>query len=1022
MRSQNILRLFFALVIFSAQSVGSMAQSTQFMVKYREAERLFARNQYADAASLYAQLLPDAELWDLTKSAQDSFYLKSLAFTASSFRRSYQPEQAAYYRQMADSVRKNMHLWDSLRHSYQEISHYLGSRKPQKALEAYQQYQKLFGKRLPKHQLTGFIESLAGEAYVHLKNMSVAQLHYENALKTLLLTYSETDQNVRALREELAVLYEKTANFSEAARQYGFLLATADMLAEAGTISQTEYRLLSLNYMNMRATALRRAGALEQAKEAYEALLVAYLQNGQTSLADQSKTIVGLANVLNQLGRYDEAMKLLVSNEKKFPDELWQSAIMLHNAKGTTFFNLGKHEEALKSYQKALDLHTINSKEVSSLERASLLSNVASAQFEVGKLRPHPALLYRQAVSIIEQTFGPRHPELVTLLYNHARVQFELFTNSADFQPAYSTESIALRAYELMKSTQTGYQESSASLLSLMARIAQKKGDITAANEFYTEAVDYQYQRLSSLLPALTQKERKIFLDHINRTFKEYYQFLGQHLYQHPELAGSLYNLQVRNKGQLLREAALMQAELNTKADPELKALWATWSDLQARASASYFLDPDRNSQTMLLHDSLRKEADRVEKQIVMLTNQRQSNNMQANWQDILSALKPGQAAIEMVRIEHTDSVQYIGLILRKDKPAVQIAPFPCGKKMEGQWLQNYRWHVANKELDHESGTHFWAPLHPYLKGITKAFIATEGVYYQISPSTLIIELSEGQSVYLDKLLDLRMVHSTRDLVKPKNTPQLAKNTQIALIGHPAFAPIEGLAAASGQALDHPEEGATICRSIKPLHESRQEIQNIEHLFKKHQQTPLVLLAEQAEEQIVRSLEKVWVLHIASHAFFDEQAAESYLRPADSHQQAMYRSGIYLKDAAVCKPTQTIYPGENDGILTASEVMSMNLSGTELVVLSACETGKGLIQEGEGVYGLRRAFRIAGANSIIMSLWKVEGTPTGELMTAFYRHWLNGTDKHQALRAAQDEMRAKYTYPYYWGGFVLVGE
>ena len=113
---------------------------------------------------------------------------------------------------------------------------------------------------------------------------------------------------------------------------------------------------------------------------------------------------------------------------------------------------------------------------------------------------------------------------------------------------------------------------------------------------------------------------------------------------------------------------------------------------------------------------------------------------------------------------------------------------------------------------------------------------------------------------------------------------------------------------------------------------------------------------------------------------------------------------------------------EENGIITAKEVAQLNLQDNKLVVLSACETGRGKVVDGEGVYGLQRAFQVAGADNVIISLWKVDNTATQLLMTYFYEDYLKSNNPRTALKNAQIKLQVKYPHPNYWGAFYVIGE
>jgi CHAT domain-containing protein len=177
------------------------------------------------------------------------------------------------------------------------------------------------------------------------------------------------------------------------------------------------------------------------------------------------------------------------------------------------------------------------------------------------------------------------------------------------------------------------------------------------------------------------------------------------------------------------------------------------------------------------------------------------------------------------------------------------------------------------------------------------------------------------------------------------------------------------------------------------------------------------------------------LLHIATHGFFlpvllsvpagagTESGHAALWRLSGPHlDNPLWRSGLALAGANTWLRGGELPAEAEDGILHAEDVTGLDLLGTELVVLSACETGLGEVLVGEGVVGLRRAFVLAGARTLVMSLWKVPDQQTQELMEEFYRRLLAGTARADALREAQLTLKAKYPAPLHWGAFISQGD
>jgi CHAT domain-containing protein len=185
------------------------------------------------------------------------------------------------------------------------------------------------------------------------------------------------------------------------------------------------------------------------------------------------------------------------------------------------------------------------------------------------------------------------------------------------------------------------------------------------------------------------------------------------------------------------------------------------------------------------------------------------------------------------------------------------------------------------------------------------------------------------------------------------------------------------------------------------------------------------MTGSEAKTENLENISSPIFLHIATHGFFNptvssENAMSMGIRITKAKENPLLRSGLLLSGAASVIRHEPSLGEKPNGILYAYHVMNFDLSSTELVVLSACETGLGEVVNGVGVYGLSRAFQVAGAGNIIMSLWKVDDEATQELMTAFYREWLQTGLTREAFHHAIQAVRKKYPSPFYWGAFVMI--
>ena len=253
-----------------------------------------------------------------------------------------------------------------------------------------------------------------------------------------------------------------------------------------------------------------------------------------------------------------------------------------------------------------------------------------------------------------------------------------------------------------------------------------------------------------------------------------------------------------------------------------------------------------------------------------------------------------------------------------------------------------------------------------------------------------------------------------RDKVEEEGKPEYLVSTAM-LIGNPSFS--------SGNSTGKLNKANTVS-SFDPLPGAEKEVNLLGDILDANKWSKESYIGAEATETRVKNMKSPRVFHVATHGFFvkDSEVEQTDLGANKVVDNPLLKSGLLFTGAAELLTDNNVYNfNKKDGILTAYEAMNLNLDHTELVVLSACETGLGEVKSGEGVYGLQRSFLVAGAQNVIMTLFKVDDLVTQELITSFYTEWLATGNKRAAFLKAKKQVKDKYEEPIYWGSFVMIG-
>ncbi|MEP3388646.1 MAG: CHAT domain-containing protein, partial [Reichenbachiella sp.] len=303
------------------------------------------------------------------------------------------------------------------------------------------------------------------------------------------------------------------------------------------------------------------------------------------------------------------------------------------------------------------------------------------------------------------------------------------------------------------------------------------------------------------------------------------------------------------------------------------------------------------------------------------------------------------------------------------------------------------------------------------LSDTKRIYLSSDGVYNKININTL-YDTKKKEYVFDKYAIDL--LSNTKELTEGSTSNQTPQASRASIFGFPDYELGGGEAVASTASTERGFESG-----ISALPGTLEEINNIVKTLDQNFWKYEKFEAAEANEVNVKQVDNPKLLHIATHGFFMSDMtikadANEGIQTQEARYNPLLRSGLLLAGASKTFQGQPL-PYNEDGILTAYEAMNLNLDETELVVMSACETGLGEVKNGEGVYGLQRAFIVAGADNLIMSLWKVNDETTQKLMSRFYSNWLGGETKKDAFRQAIKSLKKEYKQPYYWGAFVILG-
>ena len=851
-------------------------------------------------------------------------------------------------------------------------------------------------------------------------NYSSAEKYLKQANEIKKAAFGENNLDYLATYENLGLLYISTARYTEAQRILNEVKEKKEQLLESDDPS------LAYTYANL--ANIKKQVAEYTESESYfskaEKILASSLGKEHLQYAS---TINNLALLYQKMGNleaakpyFEEAMEIYEAKLGRLsPDyaTALENLATLYQMEGDIIKSKELLEEALIIDEKILGKnHPLYSKTLHNL--ASIYEDTE----EYEKSRD----LYEQSLAIDEKIYGKNHPSYASTLYNLAVLEQEL--ENFDQAKTYYQQ-VADTRKNILGENHPDYAYSIYGL----ASVNQRTGNYEEAKGNYEIVIEKYLENIREYFPALSETEKSAFYGKIRPVFEAFMDFAVEYVIteqgtaqDRTNMLGQLYDLQLSTKALLLNATNKVRNRILSSGDPELIGLFQEWIALKENIVKSLSLSKEEIEQNQVDIAAMQSKANDMEKQLSLKSSlfAQEFEKEAITWQDVKEALQPQEAALEVIRIKKNlknDSILYATLVIESVPEAKpRLILISNGDELESKIFKTYKNSIVYKVTDKKSYNSFWKAIDEEISNKTKnIYLSADGIYNKVNISTLL----DDQGKYVIDKYNIRLLSNTKELVEKQNDS--AGQNEAEMFGFPTYN-LEKKESEKKALIDSGGMRYSFGDNVSELPGTLEEIKNIGKLMDKNAWTYKTYLENQATEENIKKLNSPKIFHVATHGFFLEDISidENSKEGIDSRNMKfnpLMRSGLLFAGAENTIREEDI-PGNEDGILTAYEAMNLNLDHTELVVMSACETGLGEVKNGEGVYGLQRAFIVAGAQNLIMSLWKVNDETTQLLMSSFYEEWFSGKTKTEAFTSAIQNVKKKFNDPYYWGAFVMLGK